>query len=185
MAQQAIDLTATDSDEESPTAAAAREAAQRQSIMEFARAKRARTGPAPSDVQAASAAAAAGSSGPSRHDPTHDSNKQDNKQQPVEGQAAAAAGNSTAFGNDDLKALHEARMQRLRAQQAAAGGSSSPDKSKSTSSERQGAASGGAAAAAAAGAGTSRSAAPDWFTGQLEGSGSSSQQLSLLTYNVW
>lgn len=184
MAQQAIDLTATDSDEESPTAAAAREAAQRQSIMEFARAKRARTGSAPSDVQAASAAAAAGSSGPSRQDSKHDKDK-DDIQQPAEGQAAAATGNSSAFGNDDLKALHEARMQRLRAQQAAAGTSSSPDKSRSTSSERQGAASGGAAAAAAAGAGTSRSAAPDWFTGQLGGSGSSSQQVSLLTYNVW
>lgn len=177
--EDAIDLTGLDSDEdvESPTAAAAREAAQKQKIMDFARAKRARTGLAAGGQANSNAAAEAqaAAAGPSTGQHTPATRDHRPAGATAAGAASAAAGGA-GFGNEDLKALHEARMQRLRAQKAAAGSL------ESNSSDQE---AGGKSRGAAAAAPSSRDATPSWFADHLSGGSSSNQPVSLLTYNVW
>lgn len=186
MAHETVDLTISDSDgeAESPRAAAAREAAQRQKIMEFARAKRARTGPAPGDRQ---------EDAPGSAPSTEAGLKQLAQQQgPSEAPAQApdSKKGSSGFDNSDLKALHEARMLRLRAQAgdggaavaaAAAGGGDMPgsssrgDSSRGHGSQHQGSKTGATLAA------SNRGAAPSSASDATAGA----KNVSLLTYNVW
>lgn len=171
MAHDTVDLTISDSEgeAESPTAAAARDAAQRQSIMEFARAKRARTGDVDSVVEqqqgttvvAATASTAA---------------------------AAAQGAGTSSFGNSDLKALHEARMQRMRAQDPAAAasagaGADAAGSSRGGSSQRPRSA--GAGASASDAAGSRRAAASPGRAEVQKGSGRDDKPVTLLSYNVW
>jgi hypothetical protein len=163
MAQDAIGLTLDDSDDESPAAAAAREAAQRQQIMAFARAKaRERAEPAPeSQAQQASQPPPAAAGTVPRQGSVQTELAAEAAVQPAQGAAA-----STTFSNSDLKALHEARMRRLRAQAAGQGsssGSSGGDPQQSGSSRQ----------------------ALQGLLRQAGTTGNSRSPVSLLTYNVW
>jgi len=186
MAHDTVDLTISDSDgeAESPRAAAAREAAQRQSIMEFARAKRARTGPAPGDRQEG----ASGSAPLAEAGLKQLGQQEGPSEAPAVAQASDSKKGSSGFDNSDLKALHEARMQRLRAQAgdggaaAAAGGgeampssSSRGDSSRGYGSQQQGSRTGATLAA------TNRGAAPSSVPDAAAGT----RSVTLLTYNVW
>lgn len=177
----------SDDDAETPKAAAAREAAQRKMIMEFARAKRQRIDTTEAGAAANAANVQAMSISP--QSPPSAPSRVCNKI----AKAATAGGtgcaneesftstSGTVITNSMLKDLHEARMERLKAQQAA-----------TTAGNRHGSSADQAGGSADQAQHHSDGHVSEQVTSSLQkqaigasNPGLASKVVTLLTYNVW